>query len=69
MKLVLMSSNNTKEITEKIIELVGKPANEISVCMINEASNLSSGDRRWFFKDWQKVANAFGGKGKVVEKI
>ncbi|MDR0462461.1 MAG: Type 1 glutamine amidotransferase-like domain-containing protein [Christensenellaceae bacterium] len=62
MKLVLMSANNTKEITEKIVELVGKPANEISVCMINEASNLSNGDRRWFFKGWAKVANAFGGK-------
>ncbi|MCL2521091.1 MAG: Type 1 glutamine amidotransferase-like domain-containing protein [Spirochaetaceae bacterium] len=38
MKLVLMSFANTEVITQKIIELAGKPANEIKIAIINEAT-------------------------------
>ena len=63
MKLVLGSAPEGRaKITEKIVELAGKPAGEISVCVINEANSASDGDRRWFIEGLCKVSKTFGGK-------
>lgn len=63
MKLILASSpEGLKDITEKIVELVGKPANEISVCCINEAGAKSKSDKRWFIKGLYKMSKTYGGK-------
>lgn len=62
MKLVLASSGTQEIILDKVVELVGKPASEISVCMINEASNMNDSDVRFWIDSWQKVSDAFGGK-------
>jgi len=62
MKLVLASSpEGKKKITKKIIELVGKPAKDISICVISEAQSVKTGDRRWFINGLHKVSKTFGG--------
>lgn len=63
MKLILASSPEGKRaITEKVVEFVGKPVGEISVCIINEANALSENDKRWCINGMQKIAKTFGGK-------
>ena len=49
MKLVLGSApEGVAEVTNKIVELVGKPAHDIKVAVLNEASAVEICDMRWF---------------------
>jgi len=57
-----MSAGTTPEITQKIVELAGKPAKEVSVCIINEGASMSDNDKRWLVDGFDKVSKAFGGK-------
>lgn len=62
LKLVLGSSpEGVSEITSKIEELVGKPAKEISVAYISEASSADEEDFRWLISRFYKVSKIFGG--------
>jgi len=69
MKLVLMSAVNTPEITRKIVELVGKPAEKINVVIINEASAPEAGDKRWLFKGFDCIAKSFGGEIDICQLL
>jgi len=62
MKLVLGSAPEGKKIiTEKIVELAGKPAKEISVVVINEASAVEPVDMRWLINGLNVISQTFGG--------
>jgi len=62
MKLVLMSGYNTDTITQKIVELVGKSADEISVAILNECSAVENGDIRWLLYGFGILQSSFGGE-------
>jgi peptidase E len=67
MKLVLGSApEGVKDITEKIEELVGKSADQISVAILNEASAVEDGDFRWLINGLLKVSRTFGGNMDLV---
>lgn len=52
MKLLLTSAGLTnKTISDALIELVGKPAKEISVAFAPTAANLERGDKGWLIED------------------
>ena len=52
MKLLLTSAGLTnKTISNALIELVGKPANKISVAFIPTAANYEKGDKSWLIND------------------
>ena len=62
MKFILASDPEGKKIiTEKIVELVGKPSDKIRVAVINEASAAEE-DHRWLVEGLFKVAKTFGGE-------
>lgn len=52
MKLLLTSGGLTNKSIEKaLFELVGKKAEEISLCFVPTASNVEMGDKDWFIND------------------
>lgn len=63
MKLLLGSSGlYTKELANEMARLVGKPASEISVAIINEAIKVEFDDKRdWFFDEINKIREFTGG--------
>lgn len=64
MKLILASQGfTTPEITQRVAELVGKPAADINVAIINEAyTSLGAGvDDRWLVDELRLLADAMGG--------
>lgn len=62
MKLVLTSSDiSQKEILNEILSLVGKPTKEISVAVLNEASAVEEGDKRWLIEGLDLLSKTFGG--------
>ena len=67
MKIVLASTpTGVPIITAKIEELAGKPASQISVAIINEASAVEDSDSRWLIQGLNKVAKTFGGSIEIV---
>ena len=70
MKLILCSKGiETKGVVEKAVELVGKPASEISAAFILEADAKSDDDKRWQIECMYNVANTFGGTIKIVNLL
>lgn len=69
MKLILSSAGlYTKEITDEMVRLVGKPQEEISVAIINEASKVEFGDRRrWFFNELNRIRDNAGGALDMID--
>jgi dipeptidase E len=64
MKLVLASQGfTTPAVTQRVAELVGKPAADINVAVINEAyTGLGAGvDDRWLVDELRLLAGAVGG--------
>lgn len=61
MRLVLTSDSITNDvIANKIIEFVGKPANEIKFAIINEAYAYEFGSHKWLLQNLDAIRNYFG---------
>lgn len=70
MKAMLSSAGiTTPELAQTLSRLVGKPLNQINVAVINEASAVESGDKRWFFNDMQRLSTTVGGEIDVVNLL
>ncbi len=70
MKLVLTSSDlSEKSIYKKVIALVGKPAKEISVAVLNEASATEEGDKRWLIEGLSLLSAQFGGEIDIINLL
>ena len=70
MKLVLTSSNiNQEEILKEILDLVGKPAKDISVAVLNEASSVEEGDKRWLIEGLDFLSKTFGGTIELINLL
>jgi len=61
MKLVLMSAFNNDTISKKIVELVGKPLEEISVAILNECSQVEGWDVRYLLMTFAGLNETYGG--------
>ena len=63
MKLILTSSEfSLNKIKEKLEEFTGKPLKEINVAILNEASAIEKGDKRWLISGLCEVSKFFGGE-------
>jgi dipeptidase E len=70
MKLLLTSAGlRTPEIVLACTELVGKPAEKISVAVINEGYAPETGDHRWVLDDLNLAAEAYGGRFEFVNLL
>ncbi len=70
MKLVLASSNiSQKNILEEVLNLVGKSAKEVSVAILNEASSVEEGDKRWLIEGLDILSKTFGGTIELVNLL
>ncbi|HSX52924.1 MAG TPA: Type 1 glutamine amidotransferase-like domain-containing protein [Patescibacteria group bacterium] len=60
MKLVLCSEGfHTPNTVQACVELCGKPQNEITIAIINEAYAVEEGDKRWVLDNLNDVAKNF----------
>jgi dipeptidase E len=67
MKLLLTSAGfSTNEIANKLVELVGKPKEQISFAVINEGYAVEDGDSRWVLDEMNTVSSTFGGMIQIV---
>jgi dipeptidase E len=70
MKLVLCSEGfHTLNTVEACVRLVGKPQDQISVGIINEAFAVEDGDKRWVLDNLNSVANNFSAEIDVVNLL
>lgn len=70
MKLVLASAGvYTPEIINKVIELVGKPIEQINITIINEAYAMEHGDHRWLLDELNRVSATFKGKIEFINLL
>lgn len=70
MKLLLTSGGlSTKEITDSLVELVGKKQNEISVAIINEAFAVEKGSKRWVIDELANIGKLFNGEVDIVDLL
>jgi len=70
MKLVLCSEGfATKNIVQVCVDLCGKPQNEISIAVINEAFAVEEGDKRWVLDNLESVFNNFFGEIDIVNLL
>lgn len=70
MKLVLCSEGfYTPNTVEACITLVGKPQDQITVGIINEAYAVEKGSKRWVLDNLNSVANSFGGELDIVDLL
>jgi len=70
MKLVLSSFGlGVEAVTEKIVEFVGKPADKISVAIINEAHSVDDTDKRWQIDQLHRCTQTFGGMIRIVNLL
>lgn len=68
MKLLLTSGGITnKSIANALLELVGKPAEEITVAFIPTAANASDNDKSWFIDDLYRIKQQKYKKIMIVE--
>jgi dipeptidase E len=69
-KLLLTSAGFTTElITNKCIELVGKPADQINVTVINEGYAVEAGDHTWVVDELVLLRGTFGGTVELVNLL
>lgn len=70
MKLVLCSEGfSTPNTVQACVELVGKPQDQISVAVINEAYAIEEGDKYWTVKNLHDVATNFKGGFDLVNLL
>ncbi len=70
MKLVLTSGDiSNEEIYNKVIELVGKPAKDISIAVLIEASAVEEGDKRWLINGLSRLTAQFFGEIDIVNLL
>ena len=70
MKLVLASEGfHTPNTVEACARLVGKPKDQITVGIINEAFAVEEGDKRWALDNMNSVVNNFPGEVDIVNLL
>lgn len=70
MKLVLCSEGfHTPNTVEACVKLVGKPQDQITVGIINEAYAVEEGDKRWVLDNLNSVANNFSAEIDIVDLL
>ena len=70
MKLLLCSEGfHTPNTVEACVKLVGKPQEQISIGIINEAFAVEEGDKRWVLDNLNSVANNFSGEIDIVDLL
>jgi dipeptidase E len=70
MKLVLCSEGfHTPNTVEACVRLVGKPQDQISIGIINEAYAVEEGDKRWVLDNLNSVASNFSGEIDIVDLL
>lgn len=70
MKLILTSSEfKIKEIIDAIVNFTGKSLNEVNVAVINEASAVEKGDKRWLIEGLYKLSKFFGGEIDIINLL
>lgn len=70
MKLLLCSEGfHTANTVEACVKLVGKPQDQISIGIINEAYAAEEGDKRWVLDNLNAVANNFSGEIDIVNLL
>jgi hypothetical protein len=70
MKLVLCSEGfHTPNTVEACVRLVGKPQDQISIGIINEAYAVEEGDKRWVLDNLNSVANNFSGEIDIINLL
>lgn len=70
MKLILASAGfSTPEIAHECAKLVGKPAGEISIAVINEAYAVEHGDHGWVLDDLNRIKEHFTGSMELVNLL
>ncbi|MCA1806830.1 MAG: peptidase E [Actinobacteria bacterium] len=70
MKLVLCSEGfHTPNSVEECVRLVGKPQNQISIGIINEAYAVEKGDKRWVLDNFKSVVDNFSGEIDIVNLL
>ena len=70
MKYLLTSQGlRTPEILQACEKLVGKPASEISVAVVNEAYAVEIGDKRWNVEEISNTSKVLGGELDLVDLL
>ncbi len=70
MKFVLCSEGfHTSNTVEACVKLVGKPQDQISVGIINEAFAVERGDKRWVLDNLNSVAKNFPAELDIVDLL
>lgn len=70
MKLVLCSEGfHTPNSVETCVKLVGKPQDQITVGIINEAYAVEEGDKRWVLDNLNSVVNNFSAEIDIVDLL
>lgn len=70
MKLVLCSEGfHTANTVQACVQLVGKPQDQITVAIINEAYAVETGDKRWVLKNMNDVARNFSAAIDIVDLL
>ena len=70
MKLVLCSEGfHTQNTIDACVKLVGKPQDQISIGIINEAYAVEEGDKRWVLDNLNSVASNFSGEIDIVNLL
>lgn len=70
MKLVLCSEGfHTLSTVEACVKLVGKPKDQITIGVINEAFAVEEGDKRWVLDNLNSVASNFSNEIDIVDLL
>jgi peptidase E len=70
MKLLLTSAGfTTQTIIDACIELVGKPADQINIAVVNEGYAVEEGDHTWVLEELTLLKKAFGGTLELVNLL
>ena len=70
MKALLTSAGlRTPELTGLLSGLVGKSLDKISIAVVNEASAVEPGDKRWSFDEMYSLSRVVGGEIDVINLL
>lgn len=70
MKLVLCSEGfHTQNTVQACVKLVGKPQDDITIGIINEAFAVEKGDKRWVLNNLNSVAKNFKGEVDIIDLL
>jgi dipeptidase E len=70
MKALLTSTGIcTTELAQALSRLVGKPLDQINIAVINEASAVEPGDKRWSFDEMYNLSRVVGGEIDVINLL